>query len=85
MKRKEFQSVLKSITVTEDGKKKLSLELLKQLDNDVKNKMIQVLVSARHPVLIAFINSDTDIPWLNSMGYLYPMKGADHDFITHGG
>lgn len=85
MKRKEFQSVLKSITVTEDGKKKLSLDLLKELDNDVKNKMIQVLVSARHPVLIALINTDTDIPWLHSMGYLYRMNGSEHDFITHGG
>lgn len=71
--------------VTEDGKKKLSLELLKKLDNDVKNQMIEFLVRKRYPVLVAFINSDTNIPWLNSMGYMYHMKGAEHDFITHGG
>lgn len=85
MKRKEFNSVLKSITVVEEGKKKLSLSLLKALSNDVKNQMIKVLVSARHPVLVALINSDTDISWLNSMGYMYHMQGAEHDFITHGG
>jgi len=85
MNKKEFNRVIKSITVVEDGKKRLSLDLLQGLSNEVKNQMIQVIVSARHPVLVDLINKDTDISWLHSMGYLYPKKGDEYEFVTHGG
>lgn len=85
MNKKEFNRVIKSITVVEDGKKRLSLDLLQGLSNEVKNQMIQVIVSARRPVLVDLINKDTDISWLHSMGYLYPKKGGEYEFVTHGG
>ena len=85
MNKKEFNRVIKSITVVEDGKKRLSLDVLQGLSNEVKNQMIQVIVSARHPVLVDLINKDTDISWLHSMGYLYPKKGGEYEFVTHGG
>lgn len=71
--------------MVEDGYKKLSVELLRKLPNTTKNLMIQHLVSARQPVLIDFINKDTDIQWLHSAGYLYQKKGDGHVFITHRG
>lgn len=85
MNRKEFNRVMKSITVVKDGHKQLDMDLLRDLSNDVKNQLIKVIVSARHPVLVDLVNKDTDISWLHSMGYLYQIKGASHHFITHGG
>lgn len=85
MNRKQFNSVMKSITVVENGHRRLSVDLLRDLSNDVKNQLIRVLVSARHPVLVDLINKDTDISWLHSMGYLYSKKDGEYEFVTHGG
>jgi hypothetical protein len=87
MKHREFNKLLErlSITVDGDGKKKksklLSTELILKETPEVLNSIIDYLVRARAPIVKEFINKETDITWLHSMGYLYEKKGKLFTFL----
>jgi hypothetical protein len=77
VKKKEFHTILKSITT--DGM--VDLDKVALLTNEVRAKMVHYIVRYRGPVIKALIPPDFDLPWLHSMGYLYETKGSFYTFI----
>jgi len=69
MKRKDFNSVLASISV----KGSLSVAKAKALPSAVRNQMMHHIVRNRQPVATCLLPDDIkqQDSWLNAMGYMY--------------
>ncbi len=72
MNKTEFNVILRKNSNKKTGL--LDVSKVSSLDNQTKNKMINYIVRRRMAIVKAFINPETDISWLHSMGYLYQAK-----------
>ena len=68
MNNREFNRNLKNLS---DKKGFLSVTKIQEADNDLRNQIINVIVKKRFPVVVDFLNPETDISWLQCMGYFY--------------
>lgn len=69
MKTREFNKIIKSISI----KKKLSKKLAQNLSSEIKNNLVKHMVSTRTPIMDCLIDkSDKDlVSWINCCGYGY--------------
>jgi len=79
MKRKDiFSKLLDNIS---DNKGYIQEELINNVSNDIKNKIIDIIVRKRLPIIYNLLNNDTDKDWLNCMGYNNIIKGKKFKFL----
>lgn len=82
MQKREFNAVLKSITVKRRGQEaRLEVAKAAALSAEVKAKMVEHLVRNRGPVLKQFVGPNTDLSWLQASGYMYSYHSAGFDFV----
>ena len=78
MNKREFSKFLKKITT----KKTLDLAKIPTLTDDERSSMVYHIVRNRGPIIKELIPEGFDLPWLNSMGYLYQTHGnSGYNFI----
>jgi hypothetical protein len=79
MNRKEFKKITKELIDKKSGifdKNKIDI-----LDNLTKNNLISYIVRNRYPIITCLLNKETDIIWLNCMGYFYYTQGKYFEFL----
>lgn len=80
MKQNEFNALLRQNSDKKSGH--LDVAKIALLPNAVRNQMINYIVRKRMAIVTAFINDETDVSWLHSMGYLYNHKNkAGFEFL----
>ena len=72
MTKTEFNAILRQNSNKKTGL--LNVVKISELCNATKNEMINYIVRRRMAIVTAFLNPETDMSWLHSMGYLYPAK-----------
>lgn len=77
MKKKEFNTLVKSLTVGD----RLSLQKIACLTNTVKNDMINYIAGKRGAILADLLNEETDLKWLKALGYLYRYNNGHFEFL----
>lgn len=85
MKKREFNKIIKSISKKEAGRTVLCVDSASALPSETKNDIIRFLVKRRAPIIRVLLNSDTDLNWLHSMGYMYWKSPGDCECLCHGG
>ena len=70
MNKTEFNVILRKNSNKKTGL--LDVAKIAVLPNAIKGEMINYIVRKRMAIVTAFINPETDMSWLHSMGYLYP-------------
>jgi hypothetical protein len=78
MTKREFNKVIKSVST----KKKLDINKIKNLPDDVKDSVVYFIVRNRGPVVEEFVNKN-QISWINSMGYLYKSTSKIDDLTFY--
>ena len=72
MNKTEFNVILRKNSNKKTGL--LDVTKIAALDNKTNGKLINYIVRNRMAIVTAFLNAETDMSWLHSMGYLYPAK-----------
>jgi hypothetical protein len=75
---REFNKVLRSMC-TKVGI--LDQNKVKAAPNELRNECINFVVRNRGAIVKCLINSDTDMSWLASMGYLYHAKNGNWEYL----
>jgi len=83
MNERAFNKVLNACRIKIKSKFIGQLDLAKvdALPDEVKSKMVSIIVKKRHPVLVNLIPKGFDMAWLECMGYLYQTKGKEFEFV----
>ena len=71
--KREFMKILKS--VTDKKTKMIDAEKAYNLTTEEKKIVVDFIVRNRGPILVEFLDENTDMSWLYSCAYLYKTTG----------
>lgn len=81
MNKRQFNKILKSIT--DKKTKMIDAEKAYNLTTEEKDFMVKHIVRNRGPILVEFIDENTDMTWLYSCAYLYKTTGKSGYTFLH--
>ena len=79
--KREFNKILKS--VTDKKTKMIDAEKAYSLTTEEKKIMVDYIARNRGPILVEFIDENTDMSWLYSCAYLYKTTGKSGYTFLH--
>lgn len=79
MNKRTFDKHLDSCSTK--GKKRIDIEKIKALPDNIKKEMALFIIRNRCPVLVELVTDAIDQSWLASMGYMYRTRGKQYTFI----